>query len=100
MFAVAHGATRRAGRLSIGPRAIDGIPVVTVRGETDHPVKDVLGQALPAYNCAKPARTVVHLSGVTFMDSRGINVLIAAHNRMSDAHGWMRLATPGHRSAA
>jgi stage II sporulation protein AA (anti-sigma F factor antagonist) len=82
MFAVAHGATRRAGRLSIGHPAVDGIPVVTVCGETDRPVKDVLSQALPAYNGAKPPRTVADLSGATSMDSRGINVPIAAHKRM------------------
>ncbi|MFI5681896.1 STAS domain-containing protein [Streptomyces cellulosae] len=27
------------------------------------------------------------------MDSSGINVLIAAHQSMRDAHGWLRLAS-------
>jgi anti-anti-sigma factor len=35
---------------------------------------------------------VVDLSGVTFMDSSGINVLIAAHQSMSAAQGWLRIA--------
>ncbi|MEU0428921.1 STAS domain-containing protein [Streptomyces canus] len=89
-----HGEARRPGPLSIGHTAVDGIPVVTVRGEIDHPVKDKLSEALLSCNGATPPRTVLDLSGVTFMDSSGINVLIAAHRSMSDAHGWLRLAGP------
>ncbi|CAM5740341.1 Anti-sigma factor antagonist OS=Streptomyces alboniger OX=132473 GN=CP975_14040 PE=3 SV=1 [Streptomyces alboniger] len=89
-----HGAARRAGRLSIGHTTVDGIPVVTVRGEVDHTVKDMLSQALLSCNGAMLPRTVVDLSGVTFKDSSGINVLIAGHQATSDAHGWLRLAGP------
>ncbi|MGW1874186.1 STAS domain-containing protein [Streptomyces sp. NPDC001975] len=32
------------------------------------------------------------LSGVTSLDSIGINVLVAAHRRVSDAQGWLRIA--------
>ncbi|MFE7838754.1 STAS domain-containing protein [Streptomyces sp. NPDC057474] len=53
--------------------------MVTLRGETDHAVTNELTEALLSYNGATPPRTVVDLSGVTFMDSSGINVLIAAH---------------------
>ncbi|MCX4856142.1 STAS domain-containing protein [Streptomyces canus] len=89
-----HGAARQPRQLSIGHTTVDGIPVITVRGEIDHTVKDMLSEALLAYNDAAPPRTVVDLNGVTFMDSSGINVLIAAHKRMSDADGWLRLAGP------
>jgi anti-anti-sigma factor len=37
---------------------------------------------------------VLDLSGVTFRDSSGINVLITAHKSLSDAYGWLRLAGP------
>jgi stage II sporulation protein AA (anti-sigma F factor antagonist) len=37
---------------------------------------------------------VVDLSGVTFMDSSGINVLIAARNAVAGTGGWLRLAGP------
>ncbi|MFE8953215.1 hypothetical protein [Streptomyces althioticus] len=40
-----HGAAR-PGHLSIGHTAIDGIRVVTVHGEIDHAVKDMLSEAL------------------------------------------------------
>ncbi|GGV58463.1 hypothetical protein [Streptomyces massasporeus] len=36
----------RPGRLSIRHAVVDGILVVTVRGEIDHDVKDVLSEAL------------------------------------------------------
>ncbi|MET9463159.1 STAS domain-containing protein [Streptomyces canus] len=48
----------------------------------DHPVKDKLSEALLSCNGATPPRTVLDLSGVTFMDSGGINVLIAAHKSL------------------
>ncbi|MFD3621698.1 hypothetical protein ACFWWT_42230 [Streptomyces sp. NPDC058676] len=40
-----HGAAR-PGHLSIGHTTVDGIRVVTLRGEIDHAVKDMLGEAL------------------------------------------------------
>jgi stage II sporulation protein AA (anti-sigma F factor antagonist) len=86
-----HGAAR-PGHLSIGHTAIDGIRVVTVHGEIDHAVKDMLSEALMSYDGAAPLRTVVDLSGVTFMDSSGINVFVAAHQQVSRADGWVRIA--------
>ncbi|MFG3035033.1 STAS domain-containing protein [Streptomyces sp. NPDC048253] len=80
------------GQLSISHAAIDGIRVVTLCGEIDHAVKDVLSEALLSCDGAAPPRTVVDLSGVTFMDSSGINVFVAAHKSMSDAQGWLRIA--------
>ncbi|WP_308013551.1 STAS domain-containing protein [Streptomyces beigongshangae] len=80
------------GRLSVEQSAVDGIRVVTVRGEIDHTVKDVLGEALLPPGAAAGTRTVVDLSGVTFMDSSGISVLIGAYQALSDTEGWLRIA--------
>ncbi|MET7889457.1 STAS domain-containing protein [Streptomyces avermitilis] len=66
--------------------------MVTLRSEIDHAVKDMLGEALLSCDGAAPPRTVVDLSGVTFTDSSGINVFVAAHKSMSDAQGWLRIA--------
>jgi anti-anti-sigma factor len=71
---------------------VDGIRLVTLRGEIDHDVKDDLTEALMSCDRAIPPQTVVDLSGVTFMDSSGINVFVAAHQAASDAQGWLRLA--------
>ena len=86
-----HGAAQ-PGHLSVDHTSVDGIRVVTLRGEIDHDVKDVLTEVLLSSGGATPPRTVMDLSGVTFMDSSGINVLIAAHQAASSAQGWLRIA--------
>ncbi|MER6282889.1 STAS domain-containing protein [Streptomyces sviceus] len=83
----------RPGRLSVEREVIDGVRVVTVQGEIDHDVKDVLSEALLTEDGAvPPSRIVADLSGVTFMDSSGINVFVAAYQQVSGAQGWLRIA--------
>ncbi|MEV1068093.1 STAS domain-containing protein [Streptomyces sp. NPDC050263] len=76
--------------MSIVHTTVDGIRVVTLRGEIDHAVKDMLSEALLSCDGAAPLRTVADLSGVTFMDSSGSNV--AVHQAASDDQGWVRIA--------
>ncbi|MFE6485407.1 STAS domain-containing protein [Streptomyces sp. NPDC057757] len=72
---------------------VDGVRVVIVRGAIDHTVKGVLYEALlPEDGAVAPVRIVVDFSGVTFMDSSGINVLLDTHQRVSPAQGWLRIA--------
>ncbi|MFE7762495.1 STAS domain-containing protein [Streptomyces sp. NPDC057438] len=83
----------RPGRLSVAHHVVDDVRVVTVRGEIDHDVKDLFDEALLAGgDAATPPRIVVDLGGVTFMDSSGINVLVAANRRVSGGRGWLRIA--------
>ncbi|GGR76332.1 hypothetical protein GCM10010269_14390 [Streptomyces humidus] len=82
----------RPNHLSVQPRVVDGVLVVTVEGEIDHDVKDLLNQALLSDDGAPPPRIVADLSGVTFMDSSGINVFVTTHRRVSGAQGWLRIA--------
>ncbi|MDG9727113.1 MULTISPECIES: STAS domain-containing protein [unclassified Streptomyces] len=84
----------KSGRLSVVATATDGIHVVSLAGEIDHDSGDMLRQALDACDTPRP-RIVVDLRQVTFMDSSGINVFIAAHRTVSEAGGWLRLAAPG-----
>ncbi|MFF4487869.1 STAS domain-containing protein [Streptomyces sp. NPDC001544] len=84
----------QSGRPAIGHSTVDGIRVVTLSGEFDHTVREHLGQALLPPSGATRPRTVTDLSGVTFMDSSGINALIGAHTAAEDAGGWLRLAGP------
>ncbi|MEV5427954.1 STAS domain-containing protein [Streptomyces sp. NPDC052701] len=81
-------------RLTITRTPADGISVIAVHGEIDHHTGDPLHRALTPHDGAGAPRIVVDLSGVTFMDSSGINILIAAHNAVRDAQGWLRLAGP------
>ncbi|MFF5650774.1 STAS domain-containing protein [Streptomyces collinus] len=82
----------RPERLSVEQRMVEGIRVVSLRGEIDHDVQDVLSQALLGESAAGPSRIVADLSEVTFMDSSGINVFVAAYQQVSDADGWVRIA--------
>ncbi|MFC9930044.1 STAS domain-containing protein [Streptomyces sp. NPDC127190] len=84
----------QAGQLSVVTTATDGIRVLTLAGEIDHHTGDTLRQALDASSTPRP-RIVVDMRQVTFMDSSGINILIAAHRALSEAGGWLRLAAPG-----
>ncbi|MEU9572470.1 STAS domain-containing protein [Streptomyces massasporeus] len=84
--------TDRRGRLHAEHREVEGIRVVTLRGEIDHDVQDVLSEALIVDDGAVPPRMVADLSDVTFMDSSGINVFVATHQQVSSADGWVRIA--------
>ncbi|MFF8035814.1 MULTISPECIES: STAS domain-containing protein [unclassified Streptomyces] len=78
--------------MSIDTETIDGIRVVTAYGEIDHTHRETLYQELVPSQDATGTRTVLDLAGVSFMDSSGINILIAAHQALTEAGGWLRLA--------
>ncbi|MET8582279.1 STAS domain-containing protein [Streptomyces collinus] len=80
-------------RLTVAADATDDIHVLTPTGEIDHHTGDELRQALDAITTPRP-RVVIDLHQVTFMDSSGINILIAAHRALTDTGGWLRLARP------
>ncbi|MDL5198646.1 STAS domain-containing protein [Streptomyces sp. ALI-76-A] len=88
------GQAAQPARLSVVSTATDGIRVLTLAGEIDHDTGQALRQALDASGAPRP-RIVVDLSRVTFMDSTGINIFVAAHRTLTDAGGWIRLAAPG-----
>ncbi|MDQ0578462.1 STAS domain-containing protein [Streptomyces rishiriensis] len=69
----------------------DGVHVVVLAGEIDHTTTDLFRQALTAQGGFAP-HTVIDFRAVTFMDSSGINVLVAANNAARAGNGWLRLA--------
>ncbi|MFF1443157.1 STAS domain-containing protein [Streptomyces sp. NPDC058295] len=82
----------RPERLSIEERLVGRVRVVSVRGEIDNDVKGVLSESLLPHDSTVAPRTVVDLSGVSFMDSTGINVFVAAHQAHTGTGGWVRIA--------
>jgi anti-sigma B factor antagonist len=72
----------------------DGAVVVQLVGELDlynaHTVRDHLLAAV----ADAPERLVVDLSGVTFIDSTGLGVLIEARTRLTNRRAFL-LAAPG-----
>jgi stage II sporulation protein AA (anti-sigma F factor antagonist) len=88
------GQAAQPARLSVVSAATDGVRVLTLAGEIDRDTGQALRQALEASYGAPRPRIVVDLSRVTFMDSTGINIFIAAHRTLTEAAGWIRLAAP------
>ncbi|GHA70987.1 hypothetical protein GCM10010372_82590 [Streptomyces tauricus] len=82
----------RPGQLSAGHHITSGIQVVTLHGEIDHSAAHLLSNALTFPDDATPLRIVADLNDVTFMDSSGINILIAAHQKANSTQGWLRIA--------
>ena len=72
----------------------DGAVIVRLAGELDlynaHAVRDELLAAADR----GPERLVVDLSGLTFIDSTGLGVLIEARTRLSNRRAFL-LAAPG-----
>jgi anti-sigma B factor antagonist len=58
----------------------DGVPVVALRGELDFATAPVADASIAPLLADQPARVVFDLTGVTFLDSSGIAVLVrSAH---------------------
>ncbi|MET9116683.1 STAS domain-containing protein [Streptomyces longwoodensis] len=83
----------RTSGLVVVATATDGIRVLSPVGEIDHDTGEQLRQALDVTGTARP-RIVVDMRQVTFMDSAGVHVLFEAHQAVSEAGGWIRLAAP------
>jgi anti-anti-sigma factor len=79
------------GRLSVRTDVVDGTLVVSVAGEIDHQTAGPLREALDLPDGGAP-HVVLDLRQVTFMDSSGINILLAVHHALTQADGWLRLA--------
>ena len=72
----------------------DGATVVSLAGELDLYNADAVRQTLHECAAEGPERLVVDLSGVTFIDSTALGVLIEARSELAD-RGAFLLAAPG-----
>lgn len=78
--------------LDLSTRQIDGRAVVWVAGEVDLETAAQLGdQALDALRTVSP-HLVLDLSGVSFMDSTGLKVLLSIQRRADLAGGSLAVA--------
>ncbi|MER6677843.1 STAS domain-containing protein [Streptomyces sp. NPDC000983] len=80
--------------LTVTTTVMEGVQVLTLTGEVDHDTSPQLRSAAKEACAAGRPRIVADLSRVTFMDSSGLNILIAAHRDASEAGGWLRIAAP------
>jgi anti-anti-sigma factor len=79
-------------RLSIKCHTHHGIRVVTVQGEIDADVCPMPEAALHTEPSTSSPRIVLDLSGVTFMDSSGVNLFANTYQTVNKAGGWLRIA--------
>ena len=69
----------------------DNVLAITLSGEIDHHgARDMMTQLSEAIASRTPARLELDLSGVTFMDSSGIAVLLRAQRQMARHGGELR----------
>lgn len=70
----------------------EGSAVVTLSGDIDHHgARAMMGQLEDAISTLLPMHLVLDLSGVTFMDSSGIAVLLRALRQMDQLGGSLRV---------
>ena len=75
----------------IEERRQDDLPIVGVTGEIDVATAPSLREHLAAHEAADESVVVVDLTGVTFLDSTALGVLVGAYRRLTDAGGTLRL---------
>ena len=72
----------------------DSALTITLSGEIDHHgAKEIMAQLDDAIATRLPARLVLDLSGVSFMDSSGIAVLLRARRQMEHTGGTVRVTS-------
>jgi anti-sigma B factor antagonist len=72
----------------------DGVVVVSLAGELDLYNANTVRETLLECCAESPDRLVVELSGVRFIDSTALGVLIEARTRLANRRGFL-LASPG-----
>jgi len=72
----------------------DGSVVVTLSGEFDLVSVAAFDDALADVQGRRPERTVIDVSGLTFLDSSGINALLRATKALQTAGGSVALRSP------
>lgn len=78
--------------LRIEIRHADGITLLTVAGEID--ADSMLALQTPLDELALDGHTVLDMSGVRFMDSTGLNVILTQRLRMHEADGSIHIRNP------
>ncbi|AJW80090.1 STAS domain-containing protein [Clavibacter michiganensis] len=80
-------------------RREDDVTVVTAAGMLNMAAAPELRQAIHDALDPAPARIVVDLAGVDFIDSSGLGALIAGLRAARDAGGDLRISAPGPQVA-
>src|SRR6476659_9056305 len=93
-----HSPAEREGQFSVSVDSDADAHTVTLSGELDIATADQLTQALESVQPVAGSRLVIDLTAVSFMDSTGLRVLIAA-NRNATAAGYTLVIVTGESPA-
>ena len=82
------------GGFAVTAERSDGEVVVAITGEVDIATAPRLWERLEAEILTGPSRVVLDLSGLGFIDSTGLTVIIRAHKRLGCAGATLVLRSP------
>ncbi|MFD7541720.1 STAS domain-containing protein [Streptomyces sp. NPDC059819] len=85
--------------LSLRTRTTTAGPVIELAGELDHHTAPEVRDTLPGLDLRPGQQLVIDLTGITFCDSSGITVLIAARNHALACSASVALAAVPERVA-
>lgn len=72
-----------------------GVCVAKIKGDLDHhTAKFIRGEIDREIASARPHRLIIDFSGVTFMDSSGIGLIMGRYKLMQDYDGEVIIASP------
>ena len=80
--------------IGIETRRFNGLPIVALAGELDLSQVGLVEQALRGAERSKPETLVLDLSGVTFLDSSGLRLVLEA-DRRARVEGRRLTVVPG-----
>lgn len=73
----------------------NGVSIATIKGDLDHhTAKFIRGEIDREITSARPHRLIIDFSGVTFMDSSGIGLIMGRYKLMQDYDGEVIIASP------
>lgn len=77
--------------MDIEIRLMNDIPVFVLYGRFDAHSAPQVAERLDPYTTTEPARIIVNLEGVTFIDSNALGVLVKGMKRCRLQHGDLRV---------
>jgi anti-sigma B factor antagonist len=83
------------GSLAISSALVDGTVEISLQGELDLASAPSMEERLAAIDVDEPARVVIDLAGLTFIDSTGLRVLLLADARARECGYELSLRAGG-----